>query len=102
MREEIAEVFVQPYENVLNLATARTESVANIVHSGITDGEKIGSAGLAEVHGVGGFLGESSESRVSIGTGGPLAVEGGVRFAGARLSAQWVRKSEVPTVGRDG
>src|SRR5215472_15755364 len=100
--EEIAKVFVQPDENVLDFAAARTESVADVVHGGIAHGKKVGSAGLAETQSVEGFLGEFSQSGVGIGAGRPLAVKRSVRFARARLSAQRMREREVPALGRNG
>src|SRR5689334_24923936 len=102
MCEEIAEVFVQADKNVLNLAAARAESVADVIHRGITDGEKIGSGGLTEIHVVDRFLCEFGQSCVGIGAGGPLAVKRRVWLASARFSTQRMRKSEVPAVGRNG
>src|SRR5262252_9942147 len=101
MREEIAKVFVEADENVLNFAAARAESVADVIHGGITDSEKIGAPGFAKIHGVDGFLGEFGKSRVGVGTGGPLAVKRGVGLAVAVLSAQRMRKGEIPAVGRN-
>ena len=46
MREEVADIFVEADEDVLNFAAARAERVAHVVHRGIAHGEKIGSAGL--------------------------------------------------------
>src|SRR5690348_9656069 len=102
MCEEIAEVFVEADENILNLAATRAESVADVIHGGIADGEKISSAGFAEAQGVDTFLGEFGQSRVGIGAGGPLAVEGGIGFAGSRFSTQRMRKAKIPAVGRNG
>src|SRR5215472_3117335 len=101
MREEVPDVLVEPNENVLNFAAARAEGVADVVHCGIAHPEKIGATSFAKMQSIDGFLRKLGQSRVSIRAGGPLTVEGGVRTARARLTAQTVRKSEVPAVWRN-
>src|SRR5215469_3510271 len=102
MREEVADIFVEPNEDVLNLAAARPEGVADIIHRGIAHREEIGSGGLAQMQSVDGFLRKHGQSRVRMRAGGPLTVEGGIWSSRARFSAQRVRKSQIPSVWWDG
>src|SRR5258707_2952670 len=100
MREEAGEVFVQPDKNVLNLAAAGAEGVAHIVHRGIAYCKKIGACAIAKIQKVDGLLRQFGQGGIGIGAGGPLAVKRGVRFAWGTLSAQRMRESEIPSVGR--
>ncbi len=101
LREEVAEILVQPHENVLDFAAARAEFVSDEVHGRVADGEEIGSVRIAQLQGVHGFLGEFRESRVGVRARGPLFVKSVVRFADAGLSTKRMGESETPTVGRD-
>src|SRR5260370_8460181 len=101
MREKIAKILVQPHKDVLNLAAAGAEFVANVVHRRVADGEKISSHGSAKIQRVHGLLGKFGQSCIGVGAGGPLLVESAVRFTDAGFSTERVRKSEIPAVGRN-
>src|SRR6266852_8496625 len=102
MREEIGEILVQTHENVLNFAAAGAEFVADEVNGRVADSEKIGSARIAQLQGIDGFLGEFGQGCFGVRAGSPLFVKGAVRFTDARLSTKWMGEGETPTVGRDG
>jgi hypothetical protein len=80
MREEAAEVFVQPHKNVLDFAAAGAEFVADVINGRVADGEKIGSGGFAEIQGIDGFFGEFRQGGIGVGARRPLLVKGAVWF----------------------
>ncbi len=86
VREQIAEILVQAHKNVLNLVAAWAKCVSNIIDRRVADGEKIGSGGFTKIQRVDGFHGKFRQGRVGVGAGGPLFVEGTVRFVAAGFS----------------
>ena len=93
MREEATDVFVEADKNVLNLVAAWAEFMANVIHTGIADSEKIGSLGTAQMQSVNGLFRKFRQSCVRIGAARPLVIERIVRLGCSGFSAQWMRKS---------